>query len=135
VLRKGSATNEVAEKVEIEASGARAPSGNLRLVAGLKNLWENSKVARPAAEAARFICPNLSRGLKPALPRINAGAPTAQLNASLTITQTLKPRPSRFSASCNAATILVVLRRSWSYGLHTSAICATGEIPQTATAY
>jgi hypothetical protein len=135
VLRKSSAANEVAEKVEIEASGAKAPSGDLRLMAGLKSLCAKSKVARPAAEAARFICRDRSRGLKPALPRINAGAPTAELNASLTITQTLKPRPSRFSVCRKAATILVVLRRSWSSGLQTSASCASGGIPQTATAY
>ncbi len=48
----------------------------------LKSLGENSKFAPSAAKAARFICRGLSRGLKPALPRINAGAPTAELNIS-----------------------------------------------------
>ena len=35
----------------------------------------NGAEGTSAAEAARFICRDLSRGLKPALPRINAGLP------------------------------------------------------------
>jgi hypothetical protein len=50
----------------------REANGGLQ---GLKSLCENSKFAPSAAEAARFICRDFSRGLKPALPRINAGLP------------------------------------------------------------
>jgi hypothetical protein len=46
------------------------------------------KIEGPAAKAALFFRATFSRGLKPALPRINAGAPTVHHGAALRLRRT-----------------------------------------------